>query len=257
VRRCCDKSIGTLLHAYELRVLTEQDTERFEIHLLQCDFCSHQVELFQREAAMLRNDDDVAWITPRYIPTESTESKEATRVYCSKLDVADPIILEHESCPEIPPQRSGNLWRFLWPNAPFIFKPALAYLLVLLLAIPFVYSHLESRDDFRVVQVITFVSDSKATDNERVLHISNGDIGYIEVCVDNAKQGDTYRFSIYAPGKSVAIAELESDKLDESGVIRLELSLENISPGMYTFTVTNVIPGSEFEERSYNFHIVE
>ena len=43
---CTDKNIGKELDRYLLKMLSEEDVERFERHLLECDFCASEVENF-------------------------------------------------------------------------------------------------------------------------------------------------------------------------------------------------------------------
>jgi hypothetical protein len=105
--RCTDPRDGSLLHAYEVGALSPADFKRFEIHLLKCAQCFERVKQFQAEAELLVLDDDV---------------KETVR----KIDKSHS---RQESW-------IGRLGAYVWPKAPFVFKPAVAYLLALLLAIP-------------------------------------------------------------------------------------------------------------------------
>lgn len=41
--KCTDKNLGMLLHDYELGLLSEEDTHRFEMHLYECEYCLTQV----------------------------------------------------------------------------------------------------------------------------------------------------------------------------------------------------------------------
>ena len=57
--RCLDKTIGDKLMAYELGMLDAEETEQFELHLLECVYCSTRAHEFRTAAALLRHDSDV------------------------------------------------------------------------------------------------------------------------------------------------------------------------------------------------------
>jgi hypothetical protein len=104
---CTDPEIGSLLHAYEVGALSETDAKRFEVHILGCEQCFRRIKDFEYEAALLFEDEDVK----------------------EMVDRIDRAHLRRHS-------PAGRLWRYLWPKAPLIFKPAIAYLLILLMVIP-------------------------------------------------------------------------------------------------------------------------
>jgi len=57
--RCIDKRLGDKLYAYELGMLSGSEREEFELHLMECEYCSKRAERFQKAAILLRQDDDV------------------------------------------------------------------------------------------------------------------------------------------------------------------------------------------------------
>jgi hypothetical protein len=56
---CVDRKFGMFLHAYELNALAEEEAERFELHLLECEHCFREVETFGRELMVLRTDEGI------------------------------------------------------------------------------------------------------------------------------------------------------------------------------------------------------
>lgn len=56
---CNNKELGQLLHDYELGLLSDQDTHRFEMHLYDCDYCLAQVREFTDISRILVKDPDV------------------------------------------------------------------------------------------------------------------------------------------------------------------------------------------------------
>lgn len=60
MNECIDHSIGDMMHAYELGILSDQDRARFEMHLMECDYCFHRAQSFASEADQLRNRPEMA-----------------------------------------------------------------------------------------------------------------------------------------------------------------------------------------------------
>ncbi|MCP4684405.1 MAG: tetratricopeptide repeat protein [bacterium] len=57
--QCIDTKYETMIHAYELGVLSEKDREAFELHLLECESCFEAVRGFEDSSRLLRSDADV------------------------------------------------------------------------------------------------------------------------------------------------------------------------------------------------------
>lgn len=53
------KKTCEFLHAYEIGLLSDDENAVFEAHLIECDRCFEQVKGFQREAALLSDDETV------------------------------------------------------------------------------------------------------------------------------------------------------------------------------------------------------
>jgi len=57
---CMNPEIGNLISHYEMGVLDESDRDRFEEHLLECDFCAQEVEsMYAASTALLANREAV------------------------------------------------------------------------------------------------------------------------------------------------------------------------------------------------------
>ena len=107
---CTDPHLGALLHAYGLNALSEEDFKRFEIHLLECEHCYEQLKKFRQVAPLLRSDRDV-----REMVREAARGQEESKSFWGKLG--------HK----------------LWPDTPLVLKPAVAYILILLMVVPAYY----------------------------------------------------------------------------------------------------------------------
>jgi tetratricopeptide (TPR) repeat protein/TolB-like protein len=56
---CTDERLGDKLMAYELGMLSNDDRAEFELHLLECEYCSSRAAEFGSTAQLLRSDKDV------------------------------------------------------------------------------------------------------------------------------------------------------------------------------------------------------
>jgi hypothetical protein len=106
--RCIDPDLGALLQPYELHALSDEDTERFRIHLLECQYCFEQFKNFQLESGLLRSDQEVREQVRRAATRSGAKSE----------------------------SHFALLWRMLWPKVPLPLKPVLLYVLLLLLVVP-------------------------------------------------------------------------------------------------------------------------
>lgn len=74
-KECIDKNEGIKLHAYELDLLSERDTEKFEIHLLGCDRCLEQVNSFHSDIRLLNSNKTIKdWLkkaVQKYVPAKT------------------------------------------------------------------------------------------------------------------------------------------------------------------------------------------
>jgi len=109
---CIDKDTGVLLHAYEIRALSDSEIERFEIHLLACEYCFNEVSAFRGESSLLASDEGVKAIV-----------REAARKFRPPESIAK------------------RLWRYIWPDVPFVFKPAFVYLVLFMISLPIYLSY--------------------------------------------------------------------------------------------------------------------
>lgn len=132
MKRCIDTQIGKLLHEYEMGWLSDRDNERFELHLMDCEFCFAEVERFKNVARLLSEDEEIITTVTELVGTDDR--------------------------PEGVRSRLRNLF---WPKTNFFLKPAFAYTVVILLSAIiiqeiFIPSGWENR--VRQVQMIDLVS---------------------------------------------------------------------------------------------------
>jgi tetratricopeptide (TPR) repeat protein len=59
MKRCTNKDIQRLLYGYELGILSDEERERVEVHLFECEICFNQVEQFKPAVRLIKRDADV------------------------------------------------------------------------------------------------------------------------------------------------------------------------------------------------------
>ena len=57
--RCVDKKYGDMLYPFELGLLTDEDRQAFEIHLIECAYCSERAAKFPAAARIIRDDREI------------------------------------------------------------------------------------------------------------------------------------------------------------------------------------------------------
>ncbi|UCC44669.1 MAG: tetratricopeptide repeat protein [Candidatus Zixiibacteriota bacterium] len=56
---CIDKQLGRLLHAYELGMLSEEESDALEVHMLECMYCNDKVRQLQNTCDLLRHSPEL------------------------------------------------------------------------------------------------------------------------------------------------------------------------------------------------------
>jgi len=228
--KCTNSDIGALLHAYELNALSEENTECFETHLLECKHCFEQLKSFEREANLLVSDQKVKELIRKSVVEESQESESFLK----------------------------KLWRFIWPDTLLIFKPALAYLLILILIFPTYYglrkvAETETGTEIRPVQIINLTPFRSA--GEGVFKISLGKDGLISFVFEGAVVGKSYQVLIKSEDDRVIFQDDVFNTFDEYANGRLLLPLAKMKPGDYRLTITDPQADAPLNKREYTFRI--
>ena len=101
--KCNKPNTGILLHAYELNLLDEDDRDRFEAHVLECEHCYRELKSFAPHGIILAGSEEVKKEIEKELARES-------------------VLL--------------TIWRNLWPGKPLIYRPVFLLILVVLLIWP-------------------------------------------------------------------------------------------------------------------------
>lgn len=227
---CTDPAIGRLILPFELQILSEEDADIFAQHVLECEFCHRELAHFAREAALLREDPDV---------------KQALAGHTGDLDA--------------PGSFSEQIWRHIWPTTPFIFKPAVVYLLLLLLIVP-AYHGFRIRDRVgvrEVSQILELFPTRQVSDNRFNKNLD--EVGLLLFEIPSLEIGALYHVVVETEdGSSTVYSNREFGDTDRlTGTGALYLNLAEIDPGRYRLSVTDPRAGPSAKPYVYHFTIVD
>jgi hypothetical protein len=224
---CTDPSVGDLLHAYEINTLSDDEKDRFEVHLMSCENCLNELHDFSKVTSLLRSDSRAKAI---FMETEEKRPQTASRL--------------------------KKLWRYLWPETPFFFKPALAYLLVLLMFIPAYLGWERTEvDTVHSVQSITLFPDRSPGGN--VFSINSGKDGLITFVFKASVIGRSYQVVIEDEAGSEIYRDNDFSDFDELNTGRLILPLTKMNPGNYRLSITDHQAEPPYNRREYSFRVDE
>ncbi|MBN2227696.1 MAG: zf-HC2 domain-containing protein [candidate division Zixibacteria bacterium] len=223
--RCTDIKTGRLIHAYELGLLSDEESEHFEMHLMHCEYCVSLLKTSSLRTGLLRSDSKVR-----------DELRRLSEHSNSKVGWAE------------------ELRRYLWPNVPFPFRPAVTLLLVLLLVYP-AYLGLTSHKSGEVISLteIGLVQSRAATIESTSL--AAGESAVL-----------TFAYSHYRPGVDVMVLLVDElgqiiyenhafEGFDAFQTARLFLPSDLLRSGVYRLQVGPAgLVADEIEE--YRFRIV-
>ncbi len=223
--KCTNRDAGNLLHGYEIGILSEEECGRFETHLLECEYCHDLLISFQRQASLLKTGKRVRAFIEDALPEE----------------------VGHESA-------LSRIWRHLWPNAPLVLRPAVVYVLVLLLAIP-AYQGLRKPGLLTVTEFKQSIHLSPTRAAGRSLKKSAGDIVLVTFQFDGYRSGGTYQIVIKSEDGAVVYCNNEFSGFDEREIGSLSLAISEMEPGKYRLIISDLQSGPHLASQEYLFSI--
>lgn len=226
MQECINPEIGKLLLGYEFNGLTEEETEQFEIHVIECGYCHGQLNSFTSAIALLTSDEDVRQTVSSMAENTSISSESAFR----------------------------RLWRKLWPETPLVFKPAIAYLLIIILLIPAYMSFKQTTTgEIKSLEAVNLLPDRSSGEN--VLHLDAGQDGLLVFVVQNAKPGKPYTVSI-ENNKGIVIHKDDSfNSFDRFGTGLLLLPGSLMEPGIYRLIIFDPQGEPPMNRQVWSFNI--
>lgn len=220
--KCTALEAGKLIHSYELDQLSKEDVECFETHLLECDFCSERVERLDRLMKLLTADGDVAKVLAD-LASEAEQGK--------------------------------SLWHkmksHLWPTATFVFKPAIAYLFVLLLLYP-AYLGLKNANSVRPhsIHSITLTRTRAMT---RTVN-ANEDV-LVSFQVSGAWPGEPLQLLVKRENGEIVYENESYAELDEYAVGRILFPAGSLASGTYELSIKRAHGDQEGPHVEFKFTV--
>lgn len=233
MRECVDPEVGAMLFAFELGNLPEDDLERFEAHVLECDYCLSQLQSFEREGKLLATDQPLR--------------KEVVRAVLGRQGRDSWL---------------ATLWAYLWPSVPFVFRPAVAYVVVVLLCIsllipgtPGIWRARTGVDPIQPTHLLVLESD-RAADETTVQITSDAPVA-LSFYFAGATAEDYYTV-VLETGDGAAVATWESFRsFNDKGFGTVTLHPGSLPPGTYRLAVIDPRGSPPSNTRQYAFRMVE
>ena len=225
--KCTNREVGNLLHGYEIGVLLEKECEQFELHLLECVHCHDLLKSFDRHASLLKTGARVkAFIDETLSQEAGTESL------------------------------VGRIWQHLWPKVPFVFRPAVAYLLLVLLVIP-AYQGLRKPGKPTISEFRQTIHLSPTRAPAMSLKKGASDYALLTFQFDRYRTGGIYQVVIESEDGVVIYSNNEFSSFDEREIGSLNLALSEMKPGKYRLIVFDPQSDSARVLQQYLFSIEE
>jgi hypothetical protein len=214
-----------LLHSYELGLLTEDEKERFEQHLLKCDHCVAELWRFETQAELLRSHEAVA------------------------REVAEGV-----SAPE---SIGSRLRQWLWPDAPLVLKPAVALILVALLIYPAWLGIRSTADDAGIAPVHEISLMPSRSLAESTYRVPSGRSVVLEFVCYECNLGGPYRVEVFDAGGDLLYSIDSFRNFDQFEIGRVLLGAEIVRPGDYRLSIIDRSVDPPAVQHQYRFRIVE
>lgn len=234
--KCVDEHIGALLHAYELKTLSDEETERFEIHLLHCEHCFDKVREFEKFSRVI------------------LESKTLKTALGESFKGEEKLMSEQ-----------NGVWKRLWPEGAWLLKPGLVYILVILLAVPAFYGIREITDKDTALSEkpkigLTQEIDLKlvrSNNGPKVFSISSGREGVINFVSIGSSEDKACLVTI-TDDSGNELARFENyNEFDDQGTGRLVIPNNQMKPGDYWLVIRDISADPKSEPARYRFKIIQ
>lgn len=205
--RCTDSEAGRLLHAYELRQLSPEDTAIFEEHLLTCNYCFEEASNFESITGLLVSDAEVKSVVERSVEADSKEG-----------------ILR-------------RLKSIVWPSAmPLALRPAVTYVALALLIYP-AYLGLRSASEPAVRSTQTVILSG--TRGAAEPSIESAQPLSLVFRVGGNSQNDTLIVKMTDDNGSTLFLDRSFTALSPGGLGTLGFDRNALTSGRYFLTVSN------------------
>ena len=221
--KCIDPKTGLLLHAYELNQLSDEDAERFELHLLECESCFSEIKKFDKTAELVANDPDI---------------RKALGEVITGTCVSESIWVK--------------IWKYLWSDTLWVFKPALAYFLIILLVYP-AYIGLVGIGNNKIKPVNSIFLVPERSSKTEVLSIDKDlVIGFV---YRSAEVGKRYKIILKSNNDDIIFKDDNYTGFNKNEVGKLFLPFNKLKTGNYRLIIIDPQAELPINITEYSFKI--
>ncbi len=206
---CKDSKMHSMLHAYELGMLSGGEKDEFEAHLLECEFCFAHIKEFMPRGAIL------------------VASPEIKRLLGS-------VVGERQSTES----RRRKIWELIWPQRlPVLLRPAILIGLLVLIIYP-AYVGIFDRPGDKVTSVAEI--GLWQARSKMAYAVEEGDAVVLSFVCPDGESIRGYSVVLTNPLGKVIYADEEFQGVDKYRVGRLLLPRKVVSPGEYILVVRSL-----------------
>jgi hypothetical protein len=224
---CTNNGVGKLLHGYEIGILSELDCDMFETHLLECEYCHNSLREFEQKASLLK-----------------TSGKARA--------VIDEVLMEAADKESL----LGRIWNHIWPRTPFVFKPAVAYLLIMILIIP-AFQGLRRSEVPSVNEIKQTINLIPTRTTAKALTKEISDNALLMFRFEGCHPGGKYKVMIESEDGDIIYLNNNFVSFDEREIGSLNLTISRMKIGIYRMTITDMQTDSSAVGQEYWFRIEE
>ncbi len=222
MRGCIDQEVGDLRHSYELGLLTDEEADRFSAHILICDCCFAELQRFETHAGLLLGHE--------LIRNEVASGDRVRGV--------EPF--------------GARMRRWLWPDAPLLFRPAVALLLIALLVYPAWLGVIDSNSLSPLSEISLLPTRSSTTGT---FNVPDGQDAVISFICDGCDVDGSYLIEIFDTDGSLLERIDSFSSFDEYETGRLLLTGQLTEPGRYLLVISDVTKDSLVVNQRYTYRI--
>lgn len=204
--KCTDKKIGILIHGYELGILNNDELDKFQLHLMECDYCFSQVRNFENYMSILRENAVV-----RAKIESSMQEPESTLSF------------------------GGQLIRYLWPKTPFIFRPLIPYALLITLIVASFIVQQDGTDSSGIRPVQSVRLTEMRSNGNNIVRLGPHQEVVLSFAVPRGS--NSYDITIVSEKDNTTIFQRRLTGVNEFNMGEIILPLDNLSSGNYRINI--------------------
>ncbi|MEW6051129.1 MAG: zf-HC2 domain-containing protein [Candidatus Zixiibacteriota bacterium] len=222
--KCSNPELAVKLHAWELNLLSEDERQAVEEHILVCEACFEQARQFSEPIGLLRRDDQVRRLI---------------------ADASQDLALESESHAV-----GKSFWTRIVALPTLARYLAAAAVLVLVAVTVFRIAWFDGSDS-GPVQVITLTTTRAV--GSSVIEREAGGMAQIRFYVPTEGLIFPLRVEIFTLDGESVVSERVPDPVDSMGYGRISLPVRSLAPGVYRLRLFSGGAGDDALIREYSF----